>query len=61
MVGFEGVTVTELMVALLTLKDSDPITESKVAVTLTVPWTNPFAVLPDKKLSIVGSDDAQVT
>ena len=49
------------MVALLTLKDSDPTTEPRVAVTVTVPWTNPFAVLPDTKLSIVGSDDAQVT
>ena len=49
------------MVALLTLKDSDPTTEPKVAVTITVPVTNPLAVLPDRKLSTVVSDDAQVT
>jgi hypothetical protein len=60
-VELNGVTVIDVMTALLTLNGTELETDPSVAVTVTRPGANPRACAPEVKLSTDVFDDDQVT
>ena len=60
-VWLTGVTVMDLMVALVTLNGTDALTEPRVAVMVTPPGCNPDNWLTEINLATVVSEEDQVT
>jgi hypothetical protein len=56
-----GATVIDWMVALLTVKGTEPVTEPSVAVIVTTPGCNPDAKLPETNLTDAVLEEDQVT